>query len=254
MTKQVSGHCGVGKMMKRWKFWDNSKCHSCDEPNEDTCHILYCLHEDCRRAWDEAVVGLDEWMTSVDTDPLIQYCIVSALRARDPNTIFHAYTNSPRTYAVAAEQDHIGWLHFIKGRVSRHWQLLQDEYYWSIASKCTSRSWTEGLVSDILSLVHKQWIACNAIVHARNERGLKVREGQELALAIKTQFRLDVEGLLPQDCHLITHGKESVEQMTATGQKTWLQSIQIACEVYESEIELETMQLQNLMYSWMNGA
>ncbi len=77
-------------------------------------------------------MGLDEWMTSVDTDPLIQYCIVSALRARDPNTIFHAYTNSPRTYAVAAEQDHIGWLHFIKGRVSRHWQLLQDEYYWSI--------------------------------------------------------------------------------------------------------------------------
>jgi hypothetical protein len=173
MTKQVSGHCGVGKMMKRWKFWDDSKCHSCDEPNEDTCHILYCLHKDCHRAWDEAVVGLDKWMTSIDTDPLIQYCIVSTLSPRDPNTIFHAYTDSPCTYVVAAEQDNIGWSHFIKGRVSRCWQLLQDEYYQSIASKRISRSWTEGLVSNILSLVHKQWIACNAVVHARNERGLK---------------------------------------------------------------------------------
>jgi hypothetical protein len=43
--------------------------------------------------------------------------------------------------------------------------------------------------------------------------------------------------------------------MSAIGQKTWLQSIIIAREIYESEIESETTQLQNLMYaSWMNGA
>jgi hypothetical protein len=72
---------------------------------------------------------------------------------------------------------------------------------------------------------------------------LKGREGWELALAIETQFCLDVEGLLPQDRYLITRGKESVEQMAATGQKTWLQSIQIARKVYKSEIKLETTQL-----------
>jgi hypothetical protein len=42
--------------------------------------------------------------------------------------------------------------------------------------------------------------------------------------------------------------------MSAIGQKTWLQSITITHEIYESEIELETTQLRNVMYSWMNGA
>jgi hypothetical protein len=42
--------------------------------------------------------------------------------------------------------------------------------------------------------------------------------------------------------------------MSAIGQKTWLQSITITRETYESEIELETTQLRNVMYSWMNGA
>ena len=42
--------------------------------------------------------------------------------------------------------------------------------------------------------------------------------------------------------------------MMAVGQKTWLQSIWIAHEVYENEQELETMQMRNVMHSWLNGA
>jgi hypothetical protein len=40
MTKQVSGHCGVGKLMKLWKFWEESRCHSCGAPVEDVPHTL----------------------------------------------------------------------------------------------------------------------------------------------------------------------------------------------------------------------
>jgi hypothetical protein len=57
------------------------------------------------------------------------------------------------------------------------------------------------------------------------------------------------------DRHLIDHSCIAVDQINAIGQKTWLQSIIIAREIYESEIESETSQLRNLMYaSWMNGA
>ncbi len=44
MTKQVSGHCAVGKIMKQWNFWEESKCHSCSKPCKDSTHILYCPH------------------------------------------------------------------------------------------------------------------------------------------------------------------------------------------------------------------
>ncbi len=109
-------------------------------------------------------------------------------------------------------------------------------------------------MSHILSLVHKQWSTSNEFVHAHTKKGIKVHKAAELESAINEQFSLNIDGLLPQDHHLIDHGCNAVHQMSATGQKTWLQSIIVAHEIYESEIELETTQLQNLMYSWMNSA
>jgi hypothetical protein len=47
------------------------------------------------------------------------------------------------------------------------------------------------------------------------KKGLKVCEGKELAVAIDTQFHMDINGLLPQDQHLITCGRKVVEDMTA---------------------------------------
>jgi hypothetical protein len=230
-------------MMKRWKFWEESGCHSCNEQVEDANHILYCPHKDHYNAWQEAVAGFEAWMMEADTDPSIQSCIVSALQAHDPHTTFSTYVDSTHIQAAAEEQDQIGWSHFIKGRVSKQWRAIQEEHYHSTGLKRMAHSWTEGLISNILTLVHKQWIAQNAVVHALDEKGLKVQEGKELALAIDAQFSLDVNSLLPQDCHLITRDWQSVNEMMATGQKTRVQSIQIAREVYESEIESKTTQL-----------
>ena len=109
-------------------------------------------------------------------------------------------------------------------------------------------------MSNILTLVHKQWTVQNVVVHACNDLSLKVHEGEELKIAIEMQFQLGTDGLSVVNHHLITRGQEVVEAMSALGQKTWLQSIQIACEVYEKERESETMQMRNAMYSWLNGA
>jgi hypothetical protein len=55
------------------------------------CHILCCPHVDCQKAWDEKVAGFCEWMISSNMDPDIHACTQAALKARDPNTVFHAY-------------------------------------------------------------------------------------------------------------------------------------------------------------------
>jgi hypothetical protein len=80
MTKQISGFCPCSKNMKRWGFWEDSKCHSCPEPSEDADHILYCPHKDRVEAWDETVNGFEAWLVEADTDPAIQYCITQTLR------------------------------------------------------------------------------------------------------------------------------------------------------------------------------
>ncbi len=180
MTKQVSGHCAVGKMMKHWNFWEESKCHSCSEPCKDSTSILYCPHPDWLRAWNASVQGIDEWMASVDIDPYIQHCIISALHHRDPSTKFCDYSDSPDVWHAALDQDCIGWDHFMKGCISKQWHLLQDDHYCTNSSKCTSHSWIEGLVSHILLLVHKQWTTRNEGVHAHTKKGIKIQEAAEL--------------------------------------------------------------------------
>ena len=91
-TKHISGICGVGKMMKIWNFWEDSACLSCDELREMTHHVVLCPCVERMVAWDKAIDGLEEWMTAVDMDPEIQYCICQALQSRDLAHLFMAYT------------------------------------------------------------------------------------------------------------------------------------------------------------------
>ncbi len=140
MTKQVSGHCAVGKIMKCWNFWEESKCQSCSKPCKDSTRILYCPHPNWLRAWNASVQGIDEWMTSVDNDPYIQHCIISALHHRDPSTKFCDYSDSPDVRHAALDQHCICWDHFMKGHISKQWHLLQDDHYCTNSFKCTSHS------------------------------------------------------------------------------------------------------------------
>jgi hypothetical protein len=143
-------------------------------------HILYCPHEDQVEAWEEAVDGFKAWLVEADTDPAIQYCITQTLWMQDLASLFSAYANagsttlSSPTLEASQEQDYIGIQHFLKGRVSTKWRANQDNYYKSISSRRSSQLWAEKLVSNILTLVHLQWKACNAVVHARDDLGLKI--------------------------------------------------------------------------------
>jgi hypothetical protein len=129
-------------------------------------------------AWDEAVNGFKAWLVEADTDPAIQYCITQTLQMQDPASLFSAYANagsttlSSPTLEASQEQDDIRICHFLNRRVSTKWRANQDNYYKSIGSRRSSRLWAEK--SNILTLVHLQWKARNAVVHARDDLGLKI--------------------------------------------------------------------------------
>jgi hypothetical protein len=42
MVKQLSGHIGVGHMLKKRKWQDHSRCPLCNTKNENTSHLLLC--------------------------------------------------------------------------------------------------------------------------------------------------------------------------------------------------------------------
>ena len=69
ITMSLSGICGVGKMMKIWKYWEDSACLSCGEPVEMTYHMVLCPCMERMLAWEEAINGLEVWMVEVEMDP-----------------------------------------------------------------------------------------------------------------------------------------------------------------------------------------
>ena len=84
--------------------------------------------------------------------------------------------------------------------------MAQSHFYASIGSSCTSRQWAKELVQNLLTMVHKMWIAHNNVAHAINEKGCKIKDGLAMDTDIDEQFMLGYKDLMRRDFHLIDIG------------------------------------------------
>ena len=82
MSKHVSGCFGMGKMMRRWKFWDHSHCPCCHTPIEDKAHLMTCLNEEAVAEWEHNILSLELWLEQTNTMLEIADCLLAALHAR----------------------------------------------------------------------------------------------------------------------------------------------------------------------------
>jgi hypothetical protein len=83
VSKHVVGMCGVGKFMVRWKQRDNPNCPRCGL-FEDAPHAWKCKGCEADSIWKESLGKVDEWLTSVQTDPDIQEAILAYLCKTTP--------------------------------------------------------------------------------------------------------------------------------------------------------------------------
>lgn len=226
-SKHMSHFCAVGRMMLRWGFWDHDRCPCCQQPDETTTHLLLCGDPGMKLNYETRTNLLLDWLREYDTHPDILTCFTRALRARDVNTLFVAYS-SPFCYEAAVEQDSIGWQNFLEGKVSRRWRDLQEQYFLERGSSRLSEFWASGLVKRLLELTHSQWKFRSDYLHERNQQGLKRAEAAKLVASIQEQFALGTTNLARRDRHYILCGYDFVRSLSAKDQQAWLRGIQIA--------------------------
>ena len=253
VSKHVSGCFGIGIMMHNWGFWDHSCCPCCQHVREDKLHLLTCPHQDCEDTWQDSMLGLEAWMIDVDTDPAIRECILLTLETRNPMQSFTIYSN-PRTLQAAEAQDRIGWVHTTEGKLSRHWQQIQSDFYRSIESRRSPGKWAAGLITNLLMVTHSQWLHRCAVLHERDAQGLKLQEGQALLAAIEEQFLLGLDGLHARDQHFIRRGKVCILALPGANKKAWLSGIRIAREAYLASEAREVDGMRTFMIHWLSGA
>ena len=226
-SKHMAHFCGVGRMMRRWGFWDHDRCPCCKEPDETTLHLLTCEHPILTQNFHSRVKLVDIWMQQNDTHPDIRICFRQALETRDPEATFSSFS-SPFCHEAALEQDEIGWQNFAEGKISKRWRLLQEEYFQEIDSSRSADRWAEGMVSQLLELTHSQWKVRSEHLHERNHQGLLHDQAVALEQSINEEFARGYENLARRDRHLIQRGRDSVISLSGSDKQAWLRSVQIA--------------------------
>jgi len=65
------------------------------------------------------VLLMEQWLSSVDTMPEIQFCLLQGLCIKQPS-LFPPFA-SPSTQVAAQAQDHIGWINLLLGQLATEW-------------------------------------------------------------------------------------------------------------------------------------
>jgi len=189
--------------MQLWGKWDNALCPCCGHDPETTRHVLICPDPQMCLEYCSKILLLELWLSSVDTMPELQFCLLQGLRMEQPS-LFSPFA-SPSTQAAAQAQDHIGWINLLLGQIAMEWSTLQHHHLSSTSSRHTASSWATGLITHLLSISHSLWVFCNHVVHDRTMVGTACAAELQVTENLHAQFELGLQDLPFNERHYIEH-------------------------------------------------
>jgi hypothetical protein len=186
-SKHTVGMCGVGKFMQRWKEWESPNCPRCGQ-FEDAAHVWVCSGSNAGEIWEKSLCDLNEWMSSVNTDPDIQSAILHFLQSWRNNTTPTITLDSDIAQLIQ-KQDTLGWQQFFEGWIPVCWEEAQQLYYSLIQSHCTGRRWIISLIKKLWNVAWDLWEHRNGILHNK-ENITTTTELRLLRQRVQTLFHL----------------------------------------------------------------
>ena len=109
VTKHVSGFCGSGVMMHRWKQRESAKCPRCDN-EKDAKHVWVCQGEGVDAVWSCALQKLHRWMIEQKTLPNLADVTCDRLSAwRSKSLPSVEITGFLGLRGTVEAQDRVGW-------------------------------------------------------------------------------------------------------------------------------------------------
>ena len=134
----------------------------------------------------------------------------------------------PPTLNFSPTQDEIGWFNFMEGKITTEIRTLQHKHLISISSSIPIQTWITNFISQLLHVLHSQWLYRNEVVHRRTQDGLKRSEGAAIRIAIRVQLRLGIQDLDVEDHFLLHHTYDEISTWSGEEKKLWLHAIKSA--------------------------
>ena len=138
VTRQVQN---VGNMYMREHRGDmeSPRCLNCSNEKEKSSHVLQCSNQSAKLNFINSVhTSIEPALDEQKTEPNLSKAIVKIIcdyrrgKAINPNNYSEAHGLRE---AIREQNEGLKWYHFILGRWSPRWQLVQKSYLQSIGSK-----------------------------------------------------------------------------------------------------------------------
>jgi hypothetical protein len=136
LSKWLTGFCGTGIMLLRYRHQTHSDCPRCGISGESASHIIQCQEQGAKSLWIKEIRSLEQWMLTNQGHPELANTICTTLC--DWQTMQSTTTTQPSDGILLLATNHqqrIGWLNFIQGFFSIQWQRCQEEHFVQIKSK-----------------------------------------------------------------------------------------------------------------------
>ena len=212
----------VGSLLHSWWFCHDHCCPSCSVDLEDDDHLFQCEHHSCtswrsslfQKLWDCFESFLDPVLIII-----IRIGLTSYFTNCHPEVHLHfpdGYSTTP--YAdLIKQQSLIGWGHFLWGKLSTEWNVLQHTFAFHYNLLVESKGWTTSLIQLLASESFCLWELRNGCCHGKDASS-RAFASAELAKCQLTALYSLKDQMLPQDCvifrdSLTTHLADSTPQI-----------------------------------------
>ena len=242
VSKWISHHIGVGRMMNFRKARVCNDCPRCGVANETTLHVLRCKSKSARKCWKKGVRRLEQWMQNNCTWTDIRIAIGASLRnfnRGDDYDTFLPPSWAPDIGECIQAQRRIGWIGFLEGFLSPMWTTQQEQYFQSKDQRRSGHRWAVGLSKQLWKLVFSMW-------DHRNETLFTTTKVDDLSgiqmvkKAILKERRLGLGLLDPSFQPYLSLPLSSFSKMKSIDLRRWLCLIRQAREdsgmIYNDEI------------------
>ena len=196
ISKWSSDWIPSGKNIKRWQIRPHGYCPYCKHENEDTNHILRCIHQDAQQFSKDALWTMVQSLVKIGTCISAVRAIRDEIRSWRENLPYPSLQHLPEVLVpVILSQRQIGWRSFLEGIYSKEWKRYQEKHFQDINSKRSADLWTSKAIRIGWTYLTTIWQHRNEQLH-KTERIKDMKGKNEIIKAIKAEYKLGL-GRLP---------------------------------------------------------
>ena len=135
---------------------------------------------------------------------------------------------SHQFWALAKNQDLIGWRDFTKGYISTHFYAMQSFHLTMLSSYLNGEDRTKQFISKLLQITHSRWICRNISSHNRQHGCLNALNVTEIMQEIETFSNLAPEEVAEESYFLLEINFTELSGFHIEVQKYWILAVNAA--------------------------